>query len=133
MNVTWHQLPHALPVKTRATATNESNRSPEGNSFQTALQDAQKTNPITISKHAKTRIEERGITISDQDWLRVSEKVKEAHTKGINQPLVITDNAALIVSGKNHTVVTAMAQSEMNDRIISNIDGTIIVKPSLDL
>ncbi|MDY0405880.1 TIGR02530 family flagellar biosynthesis protein [Virgibacillus sp. 179-BFC.A HS] len=82
---------------------------------------------LKISKHAQTRLQERNIQIDEQQWQKISEKISEAKEKGITDSLVITDNAALVVSAKNHTVVTAMPIQEANSHIFTNINGTIIV------
>lgn len=82
---------------------------------------------LTISKHAKTRIEQRNIEISSEDWKKISEKVTEAKQMGVNESLVLLDHAALIVSAKNQTVITAMDRSETDSQIFTNINGTIII------
>ena len=82
---------------------------------------------LKISKHANDRIIERKISITEQEWQQVSEKVFEARSKGVNQPLVLMDQAALIVSAKNETVITAMERSETKNQLFTNIDGTIVL------
>ncbi|WP_390883495.1 hypothetical protein [Heyndrickxia oleronia] len=54
-------------------------------------------------------------------------KVSEAKRKGVNESLVIVNNAALIVSAKNETVITAMNLQEASNQIFTNINGAIIV------
>ncbi|MEK0289829.1 TIGR02530 family flagellar biosynthesis protein [Caldifermentibacillus hisashii] len=104
--------------KSRTTNTN----------FADHLQEAIKNDTnLTISKHAKTRIEQRNIEISSEDWKKISEKVTEAKQMGVNESLVLLDHAALIVSAKNQTVITAMDRSETNSQIFTNINGTIII------
>lgn len=83
--------------------------------------------PLTISKHASERMEERGIFISTKTWNKVSEKVSEARTKGVNESLIVLKDAALIVSAKNKTVITAMDRREAGEQIFTNINGTIIL------
>jgi len=39
----------------------------------------------------------------------------------------LMDQAALIVSAKNSTVITAMDRIEAKDQLFSNIDGTIVL------
>lgn len=87
----------------------------------------QATNELKISKHANERIHERNIHISDEEWQHVTDKVLEARTKGVNQPLVLMDQAALIVSAKNATVITAMDRTEAKEQLFTNIDGTIVL------
>ncbi|MFP3916191.1 TIGR02530 family flagellar biosynthesis protein [Lysinibacillus telephonicus] len=82
---------------------------------------------LKISKHANERIQERNIHISDQEWQVVTDKVFEARSKGVNQPLVLMDQAALIVSAKNATVITAMERTEAKNQLFTNIDGTIVL------
>lgn len=83
--------------------------------------------PLKISKHASERMQERNIEISDLEWNQLQEKVLEAKQKGIQQPLVIMDHAALIVSAKNSTVITALDRQETKSQIFTNIDGTIVL------
>ncbi|MGE7950188.1 TIGR02530 family flagellar biosynthesis protein [Lysinibacillus xylanilyticus] len=96
-------------------------------SFKAHLQDATNQQELKVSKHAHERIIERNIAISEQEWQVVSDKVFEAHSKGVKQPLVLMDQAALIVSAKNATVITAMDRTEAKQQIFTNIDGTIVL------
>ncbi|UHA62657.1 hypothetical protein KDJ21_021180 [Metabacillus litoralis] len=95
-------------------------------SFKEVLSELQ--NPtLKISKHAQERIQQRDIHISDNDWNLIEEKVQEASYKGVTDSLVILQDAALIVSAKNKTVVTAMNIEEAKAQIFTNINGTIIM------
>ena len=94
-------------------------------SFQEHLQQAQQE--LKISKHASERMQERNIEISQQQWQQITDKVFEARDKGVKQPLVLTDQAALIVSAKNATVITAMDRYEAKSQLFTNIDGTIVL------
>lgn len=85
------------------------------------------TTGLKVSKHASERMQERNIEISDAQWQDVNDKVFEAQRKGIKQPLVILDQAALIVSAKNATVITALDRVEAKSQIFTNIDGTIVL------
>ncbi len=106
----------------------ENKRVTTNTNFADHLQEAIKNDTnLTISKHAKTRIEQRNIEISSEDWKKISEKVTEAKQMGVNESLVLLDHAALIVSAKNQTVITAMDRSETNSQIFTNINGTIII------
>lgn len=96
-------------------------------SFAEQLQHVQETHELKISKHANERIAQRNIQISDEQWQQVTDKVFEARTKGVNQPLVLMDQAALIVSAKNATVITAMDRTEAKEQLFTNIDGTIVL------
>ena len=96
--------------------------------FAAALQtELQKTEGLTISKHAKERLEQRGIRINASRWEQISEKVREAKEMGVKDSLVLLENAALIVSAKNETVITAMNRAEAATHIFTNINGTIVM------
>lgn len=69
-------------------------------SFLQHLQEASVKTELKVSKHANQRLQERNIYISDAEWQIVSEKVSEARSKGVNDSLVLMDQAALIVSAK---------------------------------
>ncbi|ARD49300.1 flagellar protein [Sporosarcina sp. P37] len=96
-------------------------------SFLELLHNAEQPEKLKISKHATDRLQERGIQMTDAEWARISEKVDEAKRKGIRESLVLTDQAALIVSAKNSTVITAMDRTEAKDQLFTNIDGTILL------
>ena len=96
-------------------------------SFLEHLNNAVQPAELKISKHASERLAERNIHISDAEWAHVNEKVNEAKLKGIKESLVLMDQAALIVSAKNSTVITAMDRMEAKDQLFTNIDGTIVL------
>ncbi|WP_413365502.1 TIGR02530 family flagellar biosynthesis protein [Lysinibacillus sp. 3P01SB] len=95
-------------------------------SFLEHLQEA-KQQELKISRHASERMQERNIEISKDEWQHVTSKVMEARDKGVKQPLVLLDQAALIVSAKNATVITAMDRQEAKSQLFTNIDGTIVL------
>lgn len=98
------------------------------NPFQTILrQQIDSQNELKISKHAEKRLEERGISIEPEKWQVIQNKVQEAKQKGVNDSLVILNNAALIVNAKNNTVVTAMNRNETEGQLFTNINGTILI------
>ena len=69
----------------------------------------------------------RDISITESEWDLISNKVNEAKSKGVNQPLVLLDHAALIISARNNTVITAMDRNEAKEQLFTNIDGTIVL------
>lgn len=82
---------------------------------------------LVLSKHAQERLDERKIHINDRQWEKITNKVQEAKEKGIQDSLVVLNNATLLVSAKNNTVITALDREESGSRIFTNINGTILI------
>lgn len=118
---------HRVPLQPTFRQQQQSAISLTKQSFSQHLQEATVKQELKVSKHANERLNERKIIISEQEWQTVSDKVFEAHSKGVQQPLVLMNQAALIVSAKNATVITAMDRTEAKDQLFTNIDGTIVL------
>lgn len=93
--------------------------------FRQSLQ--QDVKNLTISKHAKERLQQRSIHIEPDMWVKVEEKLAEARRMGVKDSLILMDNAALIASAKNNVVITVMDRKEAVSQIFTNINGTIIM------
>jgi flagellar operon protein len=93
-----------------------------GDDFQTILQDR-----LKVSGHAQTRLQSRNIDLDPAQWDRVVDGVDRAAAKGAKESLVMVDNAALVVSIKNRTVITAVDQAHLKENVFTNIDSAVIV------
>lgn len=102
-------------------------------SFEEILREkqAEKVSELKFSKHASMRLEERNISLTEEQNARLESGVEKAGEKGITESLVMIDSLAFIVNVPNKTVVTAMDQTETQDNIFTNIDGAVIMQ--LDL
>lgn len=83
--------------------------------------------PLKFSQHASQRLQERKIVLDASTMARVNDAVDRAAAKGVEDTLVLTDRAALIVNTKNRTVVTAMDRTNLAGNIFTNIDGAVMV------
>ncbi|HEU5140233.1 MAG TPA: TIGR02530 family flagellar biosynthesis protein [Bacillales bacterium] len=90
-------------------------------------QEIGRSEELKISKHAQQRMNERNISIDATQWQSIQSRMTEAGRKGITDSLVVTKNAALVVSMTNNTVVTAMNRQEASSHIFTNINGTILM------
>src|SRR5689334_11577062 len=93
-----------------------------GPDFAAVLQDR-----LKVSGHAQTRMQSRNIELGQDQWNRVLEGVDRAAAKGAKESLVMVDNAALVVSIKNRTVITAVDQQHLKENVFTNIDSAVIV------
>jgi len=102
----------------------------ENLSFQDILaQKAQETaadEPLKFSKHASGRLAERNIELTGSQMDRLAKGAQKAGAKGIRDSLVMVDNLAFIVNVPNKTVITALDQSQADEKIFTNIDGAVI-------
>lgn len=100
----------------------------DSRSFKQILQDQlDSTRGVNFSRHAMNRVMERNIFLTDSKLERLNEGVKLAEEKGLDDTLILLDNAAFIVSVKNNTVITTVSRSEMTGNVFTNIDGTVVI------
>lgn len=83
--------------------------------------------PLKFSAHASQRLAERKIQLDSATMSKVNDAIDRAEAKGIEDTLVLTNDAALIVNVKNRTVITAMDKQSLNGNVFTNIDGAVIV------
>ncbi len=83
--------------------------------------------PIKFSAHAASRLTSRGIDMGAEQMRKLSEAVDKAAAKGIDETLILTKDAAFIVSVRNRTVVTAMDRAQIDGNVFTNIEGAVIV------
>ena len=112
----------------RGRITPRQNLTDEGFFFQEVLQKNVLTDDnLRFSKHASTRLRQRGIDLTDGQLERLMDGTRKAGQKGIKDSLVIVDELAFIVNIPNSTVVTAMDSKDAVENIFTNIDGAVIM------
>jgi flagellar operon protein len=82
---------------------------------------------VTFSQHAQDRLKSRGINLSSDDMQKLEGAVDSVAQKGGKDSLVLVGDAALVVSVKNRTVVTALDRNAMQGNVFTNIDSAVIV------
>lgn len=111
----YHPIP--LPAQNNKSVKEKTN-------FSDILKEQQQ---IQVSKHASHRMQERSIHLSSTDWNKMNTKLEEAKNKGVKESLVIMEKAAFIINAENKKMITAMDRSEINSKIFTNINGTILI------
>jgi flagellar operon protein len=82
---------------------------------------------LRFSNHASQRLRERQIQLDPLTLSKVNQAVDQAEAKGVEDTLVLTPNAALIVNVKNRTVVTAVDRNTVSGNVFTNIDGAVVI------
>ncbi|QST01589.1 flagellar protein [Pontibacillus sp. ALD_SL1] len=122
--------PRIHPLQSHPPLTiSSTKRTPSKNgnaSFKSVLQ--QELSSIKLSKHAQLRLKERNLYISETEWAKMEERMREANQKGVTDSLILMKDKALVVSTKNNTVITAMNKQEAQSQIFTNINGTIVME-----
>lgn len=101
-------------------------KAPQGPSFSEVFQQKLET-PVKLSAHAQQRLSSRQIQLDAKDWEKINAGIDKAAAKGSKEALVLTEKAALVVSIKNRTVITAVDPASMKDNVFTNIDSAVIV------
>lgn len=70
---------------------------------------------------------DRGILLSDEVWNKVENAVKKARHKGVKEALVLTNEAAFVVSTRNEMIITALDRQSAEEHVFTNIDGTVVI------
>ncbi len=83
--------------------------------------------PLKMSAHAAQRLKERSINIDSDLMGRMNDAIDKADAKGLEETLVLTDKAAMIVSVPNRTIITAMDLNNLKGNLFTNIDGAVFV------
>ena len=82
---------------------------------------------ITFSRHAKARLESRGLDLDAEQLERLGEGIDQLAKRGAKESLVLMDDMAMIVGVPKKTVITAMSRNEAMGNIFTNIDSTLVV------
>lgn len=82
---------------------------------------------LKFSNHAVERMRSRGISFSPDQMEKLQMAVKKAAEKGGKDSLVLMNDAAVIVSVKNNTVVTVVDKPSLRENVFTNIDSTIVI------
>ncbi len=82
--------------------------------------------PVHFSKHAKARLQSRGIELQESDLERISKAVDQLEGKGARESLVLLDDTALIVGVPKRTVITAMSRDEALGNLFTGIDSAVL-------
>jgi len=126
--VDMNQMIQKTKINTNQQNKVTQNQRPQGQSFQDVLAKVKSSNQeVKISKHAQTRLDQRNITLSEADMVKIDQAMEKADKKGIKDALILMDNKAFVANIKNKTIITAAANEQLKENVFTNIDGAVIV------
>lgn len=79
-----------------------------------------------ISAHAKKRMDERKISLPEEDIKLIDDAFRKLENKGARESLILYKDMGLISSVVNKTIITAIDQSELD--VVTNIDSAILIR-----
>lgn len=131
--MTVHQRNGRIPPDAlRQTPQQDPSSSPDGPtdaddaSFADHLEAAQdQTEDIDLSGHAKQRIAQRNISLNTTQRQELADAMDQLDDKGAQDAAVLREDAAFVVNVPNRTVVTALDQTEMKQRVFTQIDSAM--------
>lgn len=85
------------------------------------------TQPIRFSAHATSRLTSRGINMGPDQMRAIADAMDKARAKGLDDTLILTKEAAFIVSAANRTVITAIDKNEIDGNVFTNIEGAVVM------
>lgn len=80
---------------------------------------------LRFSAHARRRLEDRRIQLTDEAHRRLVGAVERAKAKGAREAVVMLDRLAFVVSVKNRTVITVVDESQLKENVFTNIDSVV--------
>lgn len=98
-----------------------------GIDFESLLKEKIDNNQLKFSKHAKERVEQRGIEVSETLMDSLNTAIQKAKAKGARDVVIIGEKDAFIINIPNNVVVTAMSGEEMKQNIFTNIDSAVLL------
>lgn len=99
-----------------------------GIGFEQLLQETiQQKQEVQFSKHAKERIDQRGIEVTTTLMNDLNNAVEKAKQKGAKDVVIIGSKEVFIVNIPNNIVVTTLSGAEMKNNIFTKIDSAVIL------
>jgi flagellar operon protein len=119
------------PVQPGRTERPQPQKTPTGQTgnsqFARVLDEKLPAQGVKFSQHAQDRLKARNITLSASDLANLEGAVNNVAQKGGKESLMMVGDAALVVSIRNRTVVTAMDRKQMQGNVFTNIDSAVIL------
>jgi len=94
--------------------------------FSSILAEKIRSSELKFSSHAEKRLAMRGIELDGSDIDDLKRAVDLAESKGSRDALILHSKAAFVVSIRNRTVITAIDEDNLKERVVTNIDSAVL-------
>lgn len=119
------------PVSPQQRKAPDASPQPAGNTFAEELRQAKqrssKPDDVTLSAHAAERMQQRDISFNAAERQSMGQAMHTLSEKGARDALLLRSDAAFVVNVPNRTVVTAMPQNELQNRVFTQIDSAMLL------
>lgn len=82
---------------------------------------------VNFSKHALSRVEERGIELTPDLMDKLADSVEKAQEKGAVNILAFGAEQAFIINVPHSRVITTITQDELKEKVFTNIDAAVLL------
>ncbi len=88
--------------------------------------DRQMHESVSVSRHARLRMERDGIQLDRGQDRRLDSAVRRAADRGSRTSLVLMDDMAMVVNVTTRTLITVVSGDRQNDGVFTDIDSAVI-------
>jgi len=82
---------------------------------------------VTFSKHASQRLHSRGIELNTDQLNSIAGAIDKAEVKGSKETLILSDDAAMVASVPNRTIITVFDRESLKEGVVTSIDSAVII------
>lgn len=116
-----------IEIANRGKATSAKADKTQGTFRDMFSQQLAESRDVVLSKHAQARLHSRGIELNDSQLQKIADAIDKAGQKGARETLVLSDEAAYVVSIENRTVITAFDRNNLREGVVTSIDSAVIL------
>lgn len=128
MRISGYQRPVNLIEIAQRTQANPPQQKADGSSFKEMFsQEMARSRNIAFSRHAHERLYSRGLALSDENLNSLAGAIDKADAKGAKETLILSDEAAFVVSVPNRTVITVFDRDSLSQGVVTSIDSAVII------
>lgn len=128
LRINCHQKPvDLIELSRRQNGTHRERKTQEPSFTEMFSKEMAASCKLSFSRHAHERMFSRGIELSEGSLNAIAAAIDKARSKGSKETLILTDEAAFIVSVDNRTIITAFDRDNLRQGVVTSIDSAVIV------